>query len=1089
MNRMRVQYLFLYCLVTLFITPSQAQETAGSCIVSRTKLNSLGKKAVEQRVYDNGLGDIVQETQSFPGSTMPDIIVRHEYDDYRRRTKTWLPVTSSAKGVFVSNGSVASLAGSRYGANSAPFSRTVYDGFLLSQPSAQFKEGASWQENDKKVSVTYSEYVGVGMRAHADGYMYTTQATKYLCTRTVDEDGCWSAEYTDFKGRLMISETSQGKTYYIYNAKGDIKYVLPPALSDYIVSTFGYDSDDIDDTDAMMQKYAYIYRYDNLRHCIYRKLPGCAPIYYVYDKAGNCILTQDGNQRLRGEWTYSIPDKFGRPCVSGVCHNSIPYSTEPLLQPLGTVHVYAEYDGTSVATGGYAVRNLTLNSQTLYTALYYDGYSFIGHHKVPSSLSVSGNDTSIDTSLGHGLQTGAATAILYGDSVTGYIYSAMYYDVRYNISKVITANHLGGHDYVSTSYSYTGKPSAVEIRHDMRHYGDYAKCSYTYDDADRLVKVTHKIDSNSEMTLQQNTYNALGQLTNMSNSSFVVSYTYDIHSWLKHISASNQMTLFEESLMYENAATPCYNGNIGSMTWKAGNYILQRYDLSYDNASRLVSATYTGGSNNSKDFSASYTYDCMGNITSLKRNGLQDGGTYGPVDNLTLSYDGNRLTSVKDRVTDPTYNNAWNFADGADSSQEYEYDENGNVTKDLNKSILSIEYNPLNLPFRIKFSNGNSIIYTYSADGCKLKAEYTTAMPATTKKIYYCSNLIIEDGKLQQINFEGDYATYVGSLWAYHYFIKDHLGNNRMVVHPSGLNQQPQVTNYYPYGGLMANSTNQDQQRYKYNGKELDRMHGLDWYDFGARWMDAAIGRWHSMDEKCEDYYDVSPYVFCKNNPMNNLDLDGRSVDWYQNNSTKYYTWFEGNGEKEGFTHIGGKGSVLGEFETIIDNILSGEDGLNIESLYSNGFTFDIAPNDKGGLFASKERGWDFFDEFINGTGPEFSVLLESHPYTKAIKNEDFVKDYQDEIRSRGKNGKYTNVGRPNFYPWQASPLSPMQFIGTYRYDGYSSKDGLYINNVVYDSKSITSLGYHIPFLNNHRRSQRREFGDTYQFYIWRSKK
>lgn len=364
----------------------------------------------------------------------------------------------------------------------------------------------------------------------------------------------------------------------------------------------------------------------------------------------------------------------------------------------------------------------------------------------------------------------------------------------------------------------------------------------------------------------------------MSNSSFVVSYTYDIHSWLKHISASNQMTLFEESLMYENAVTPCYNGNIGSMTWKAGNYILQRYDLSYDNASRLVSATYTGGSNNSKDFSASYTYDCMGNITSLKRNGLQDGGTYGPVDNLTLSYDGNRLTSVKDRVTDPTYNNAWNFADGADSSQEYEYDENGNVTKDLNKSILSIEYNPLNLPFRIKFSNGNSIIYTYSADGCKLKAEYTTAMPATTKKIYYCSNLIIEDGKLQQINFEGGYATYVGSLWAYHYFIKDHLGNNRMVVHPSGLNQQPQVTNYYPYGGLMANSTNQDQQRYKYNGKELDRMHGLDWYDFGARWMDAALGRWHSMDRMCEKYYDISPYAFCKNNPINNIDINGDSI-------------------------------------------------------------------------------------------------------------------------------------------------------------------------------------------------------------------
>ena len=273
--------------------------------------------------------------------------------------------------------------------------------------------------------------------------------------------------------------------------------------------------------------------------------------------------------------------------------------------------------------------------------------------------------------------------------------------------------------------------------------------------------------------------------------------------------------------------------------------------------------------------------ESMGNIMSLKRNGLQDGGTYGPVDNLTLSYDGNRLTSVKDRVTDPTYKNAWNFDDGADSAQEYEYDENGNVTKDLNKSILSIEYNPLNLPFKIKFSNGNSIIYTYSADGGKLRAEYTTATPATTKRIDYFSNIILEDGKLQQINFEGGYATYVGSLWAYHYFIKDHLGNNRMVVHPSGLNRQPQVNNYYPYGGLMANSTNQDQQRYKYNGKELDRMHGLDWYDFGARWMDAALGRWHSIDPLCEKYYDVSPYAYCMDNPINRIDPDGRDTYLY----------------------------------------------------------------------------------------------------------------------------------------------------------------------------------------------------------------
>ena len=264
-------------------------------------------------------------------------------------------------------------------------------------------------------------------------------------------------------------------------------------------------------------------------------------------------------------------------------------------------------------------------------------------------------------------------------------------------------------------------------------------------------------------------------------------------------------------------------------------------------------------------------------------------------------------------------------------------------------------------------------------------------------------------------------------------------------------------------------------------------LHGLNLYDYGARLYDPLVGQFTSIDPLCEKYYSVSPYAYCAGNPVNRIDVDGS--DWYKNNKSSYYTWFDGDSAREGFTYIGGKGSVLGEFESIIDNILCGEGGLGLESLYSEGFTFDIAPNDKGGLIGSKERGWDFFDEFVNGTGPEFSVMLEDHPYTEAVKNENFVKQRQRIIQSRGKNGKHTNAGSPQFYPWDASLTSPIQFIGTYRYDGYSSKDGRYINNVVTDTKSVTSLGYHIPFLSNHRRSQNKTFGTTYQFYIWRSKK
>ncbi|MDO5526203.1 MAG: hypothetical protein Q4F85_09005 [Prevotella sp.] len=43
-----------------------------------------------------------------------------------------------------------------------------------------------------------------------------------------------------------------------------------------------------------------------------------------------------------------------------------------------------------------------------------------------------------------------------------------------------------------------------------------------------------------------------------------------------------------------------------------------------------------------------YTYDSMGNILTLKRNGLQYGDTYGLVDNLTYTYNGNQLIKISD---------------------------------------------------------------------------------------------------------------------------------------------------------------------------------------------------------------------------------------------------------------------------------------------------------------------------------------------------------------------------------------------------------------------------------------------------------
>ena len=105
--------------------------------------------------------------------------------------------------------------------------------------------------------------------------------------------------------------------------------------------------------------------------------------------------------------------------------------------------------------------------------------------------------------------------------------------------------------------------------------------------------------------------------------------------------------------------------------------------------------------------------------------------------------------------------------------------------------------------------------------------------------------------------------------------VTDLQGNVRVVVGPEG--ETEEVSHYYPYGALMGESRGTANQSYKYNGKEIDRMFGLDWYDYGARMYDPVLGRWTTMDPMETNYYDVSPYAYCLNNPVNIVDPDGKN--------------------------------------------------------------------------------------------------------------------------------------------------------------------------------------------------------------------
>ena len=107
----------------------------------------------------------------------------------------------------------------------------------------------------------------------------------------------------------------------------------------------------------------------------------------------------------------------------------------------------------------------------------------------------------------------------------------------------------------------------------------------------------------------------------------------------------------------------------------------------------------------------------------------------------------------------------------------------------------------LNLPEEVTFTNGNSIKFFYSAEGEKLRVKYTIG--GTTTQNGYCGNIVYEANNPKYLlNDEGYYDLASGG---YHYYLKDHLGNNRVVINQSGTVEQ--TNHYYPYGGTFASTS------------------------------------------------------------------------------------------------------------------------------------------------------------------------------------------------------------------------------------------------------------------------------------------
>ena len=658
-------------------------------------------------------------------------------------------------------------------------------------------------------------------------------------------------------------------------------------------------------TDLTLKRYAYVYRYDERLNCVEKRMPGCEPIRYAYDRTGTKVFSQDGNQRQRGVWSFALLDRFGREAVTGECQNP-----DSVALAKKWVHVDTpDFAARESTLGGSGYRsNVNLGNVRLLTANYYDDYTFI------SALWPDHNLPLPTTSGLRGLQTGSIKAV---GNTMDYNTTLIGYDDEGRIN--FTQSAIAGRT-MTEEKNYTLDGRVSQIRKETteadgnRHTETY---SYRYDAQARLLKVTHSLDGGAEMTLSDNEYDELGRLlTDRREGSGLLTarYSYDIHSHIRKMVSP----LFCQRLFYaepSEGGIPLYGGAISGMDWQTIGDSVRSYRYQYDGLGRLTSADYLESGHSSDRYVTEYSYDLMGNILTLSRSGKVYDEIYGITDDLTYQYDGNRLIRVTNHAADtPAYKDAMYYADGADLDTERTYDANGNMTSNADSRISRISYDALNMPCRIDYIDGSHIDYTYAADGVKQRVDYylnpyTSSLPdddcgtACDSSLLvhtwreYAGNCVYVCDTLSMILIEGGYITfdYTTHQPIYHYYLKDYLGNNRITVSLAD-GRIEEVNHYYPFGGLMGDSRNAATQPYKYIGKELDRTHGLDWYDNGARHYDPVTGRWNVMDALAEKYYPWSPYVSCGDDPVNAVDPNGMapgdiftSADLAATDFGKYY--------------------------------------------------------------------------------------------------------------------------------------------------------------------------------------------------------
>lgn len=913
-SNMRIKITFLALCVPFLL---YAQSKKQNYIKETLHLDTNGA-SIENVSYYNGLGDL-SEIVSTASGTSDNVYTFKTYDSKGRESKNFYPTPIGSGLDFKDYYSFVS-ASSNYYNDEYAFKQNYYDDadHIVREDVA----GNNWHAHSAHNECSYetntlSDKV---IRYDADPIAKSYYPEGCLEKESAkDADGNEVVIFKDLDGNTILERRNQGDTYYVYDKLGQLRYILSPQYQE---------KEDL-------AAYAYQYDYDECGNLVRKTLPGSQYTQYWYDKEGLLAYEQDALLRDKGLYRFYLYDRFDRVVLVGTttsCNTNIKNAKHDVS--------FSSQNG-GIANSGYAFYGNTSNfskgsNVSLEKAYYYDSYGFLSGAFKDDFAPISPS------------QKGGCNDLLAGSIIKTsngqFLFTVNSYDPKGNLINTSTKGLKGYTSKVSNTYSLTNKLVTSDAELDVK-YGELLKISLTneYSTRNNLLISKKLILSHGEGTESSSTLNYMYDATNRLSQIVRpeqygnVSYSYDVHGWPVKIESNS----FKEELSYsDGVGTPCYNGNISSLKWSNSNYSEKRgYKFHYDRLNRLTEANYGEGeslSNAGDNFKESVNYDLNGNITSLERHGKKQDGTYGVIDKLNVSLNGNQIVNISDAADKIVYEGALDFEPASDGISSCKYNDFGALISDTGRGITMIEYDNNKNPIRIQFSNGNVTKYIYSAEGTKLRTIYYTAMPninvpegctheldaseiQTTDSLDFLmeGNLILKNGRINKYLFEGGYcgiakpaphfslyedgsdseiseeeqkayeerrkewtkaveALNATDAFNFYYYNKDHLGNNREVIDFGG--KICQVINYYPFGTPFSDQSTTlqaDFQPYKYNGKEFDMMHGLNTYDYGARQYNPIVPTWDRIDPLCENFGYMSPYNYCLDNPVNTTDQDG----------------------------------------------------------------------------------------------------------------------------------------------------------------------------------------------------------------------